>query len=391
MARAAQSYWQVPAPAPPPRPRIRLAILSAQIRRHSVWDVIVKGIVRHLSHRHFELLIYHTGTETDAETQWAAHQAEQFVSGLRNPAEWLRQIRADAPDVLFFPEIGMDPLAGKLAALRLAPLQVTSWGHPITTGLPEMDLFFSGNLLEPPDAQEHYRERLIRLPGTGVCTEWPTVNMAPLPVGYLRPRQPGRVRLLLCQHPCKFEPADMPLIAEVLRACAPCELYVLKSRRLPILGDQAATLLRQAVEAAGLDPHNMLLERAWVDREVFLTLLDAVDLYLDLPAFSGYTTAWQALHLGLPVVTLEGPMLRQRLAAGLLRQMGVTETLAQNSADYVSIAARLATECRDSEAWAARRATVQAAALNADHQVEAVRAFEHHLIDACSRSRPTGV
>ncbi len=77
-------------------------------------------------------------------------------------------------------------------------------------------------MLEPPDAQDHYRERLIRLPGTGVCTEWPDIKPAPLPVGYVRKREPERVRLLLCQHPFKFEPADMPLTVEVVRACAPC-------------------------------------------------------------------------------------------------------------------------------------------------------------------------
>ncbi len=102
----------------------------------------MKGLVRHLLRTRFELIIYHTGSERDAETQWAERHAERFISGPRSPAEWLHLIREDAPDVLFYPEIGMDPQCAKLAALRLAPLQVASWGHPITTGLPEIDLFF---------------------------------------------------------------------------------------------------------------------------------------------------------------------------------------------------------------------------------------------------------
>jgi len=39
----------------------------------------------------------------------------------------------------------MDALTCKLAAVRLAPLQVTSWGHPVTTGLPEIDCFYLAN------------------------------------------------------------------------------------------------------------------------------------------------------------------------------------------------------------------------------------------------------
>jgi len=64
----------------------------------------------------------------------------------------------------------MDSMTLRLAAHRLAPLQVASWGHPITTGLPTIDLYFSGEMLEAPDADTHYRERLVRLPGTGCCT-----------------------------------------------------------------------------------------------------------------------------------------------------------------------------------------------------------------------------
>ncbi len=126
----------------------------------------------------------------------------------------------------------------------------------------------------------------------------------------------------------------------------------------------------------------MLIERSWVDREQFLMLLGGVDMFLDLPAFSGYTTAWQALHCGLPLVTLEGSMLRQRLASGLLRQIGLTEMIAPNQDAYVAIATRLADESRDPVTRAARRAQVEVAAVRADHQVESVRVFEQVLIDA---------
>ncbi|MBK1647619.1 tetratricopeptide repeat protein [Rhabdochromatium marinum] len=386
MARAARACWQarglLPMPLPPARPRVRLAILSAHIRRHSVWDIILKGLVRHRLRTWFELTIYHTGTEVDAETAWAKRHVERFVSGPRGHAEWLRLIREDAPDVLFLPEVGMDPLTCKLGALRLAPLQVASWGHPITTGLPEIDLFFSGEQLEPPDAQEHYRERLIRLPGTGVCTEWPDLAPAALPIGYLRARSPERVRLLLCQQPFKFDPADWPLILEVLRACAPCELYLLQHRRLSAASRQATDRLRETLDNAGLETDTILLERPWLPRAQFLSLLEAVDLYLDLPAFSGYTTAWQALHCGLPIITLQGASLRQRLAAGLLRQIEQTDTIARDAADYVAIAARLAAECRDPDAREIRRARLKGAASKADHQVDSVRALEQALLDA---------
>jgi len=118
-----------------------------------------------------------------------------------------------------------------------------------------------------------------------------------------------------------------------------------------------------------------------LSRAEFLGLLDEMDIYLDMPAFSGYTTAWQAVHRGMPIVTLEGEFMRQRLAAGLLRKIEQTETIAQTEEEYIEIAGRLAQECRDPELRAKRRATIKAAAPKADHDVSVVRAFEKTLID----------
>lgn len=85
--------------------------------------------------------------------------------------------------------------------------------------------------------------------------------------------------------------------------------------------------LETAFVQAGLEPAQCLRVLDWQSGPRFWGVLDLMDLYLDLPAFSGYTTAWQALHRGLPIVTLEGEFLRQRLAAGLLRQVPEAQML----------------------------------------------------------------
>ncbi|MTJ84429.1 MAG: tetratricopeptide repeat protein, partial [Telmatospirillum sp.] len=172
-AGAAAARWRASPPAaalPDGRP-IRIGVVSAHVRRHPVWDVVLKGLVAHLDRDRFRLFLYHTGGESDAETDWARRQCPDFRQGPRSVEQWIGVIGQDAPDILYYPEIGMDPTASALAVLRLARVQAAGWGHPITTGLPEMDLFLSGELLEDPDAGDHYRERLVRLPGTGVCTE----------------------------------------------------------------------------------------------------------------------------------------------------------------------------------------------------------------------------
>ena len=50
-----------------------------------------------------------------------------------------------------------------LTFLRLGKYQITSWGHPETTGNSNIDYFLSSKLLEinEPEAQKHYSEKLI--------------------------------------------------------------------------------------------------------------------------------------------------------------------------------------------------------------------------------------
>jgi predicted O-linked N-acetylglucosamine transferase (SPINDLY family) len=384
LGAAANAYWLPSADtglslrrdAVAPGRRIRVVMVSGQVRRHPVWDVILRGLIAHIDRQKFEVMVFHTGALVDEETRWARDNVDRFVQGPRSMKGWIEEIATAKPDVLFYPEVGMDPAGGALAALRLAPLQIAGWGHPITTGLPSMDIFLSGELLEGRDADRHYRERLVRLPGTGVCME-PTRTPAQSWQGPAR--IPGVVRFALCQQPIKFDPADDALLARIAKAVGPCEFWLV----LPHKHDWAARKLRdrlsRAFRAEGLDAGAHLRVANWMPEAEFLGFLDDMDMLLDCPAFSGYTTACAALHQGLPIVTVEGEFLRQRLAAGLLRQAGCPEGIAASRNDYEDIAIRWARESRDRQGWSARRASIREEAARADGNGSVITAFEKVL------------
>jgi protein O-GlcNAc transferase len=387
---AAAAHWQRQTDerrtVQPSRDRIRMVVVSGHVRQHPVWEVITRGFIGHMDRQRFEIFLYHTGSIADAETVWARAHVDRFVAGPKPTQAWLDEIARDQPDIVFYPELGMDTTTCVLAALRLAPLQVAGWGHPVTTGLPSMDWFLSAELLEPPGAQQHYRERLVRLPGTGVCTEW-AVRARKLQGP---PRPENTIRFALCQQPIKFDPADDVLLTRIARTVGPSEFWLASPKKLHWATTRLHARLAAAFRAEGLDPEAHLRVMPWLPQEQFAGFLDDMDVYLDCPAFSGYTTAWQAVHRGLPVVTLEGEFLRQRLAAGLLRQIGMTDGIASSREQYVEIAVRWAQECRQSDPWAARREALRRAADKADGNRSAVTAFEQMLIEAVQggTSRP---
>lgn len=372
------------APARPRGGRIRLGIVTAHIHQHSVWNVLVKGVFQHLDRERFELLVYYTGTDQDADTAWARTRADGWRERIDHYRDWVAAIRGDAPDILYFPEIGMRPLALLLGATRLAPLQVASWGHPITSGLPHIDVFLSGELLEGPEADAHYRERLVRLPGVGVCSIAPEVAPRPPPPDWTDwPAARTTTRFVVCQMIAKLAPEDDPLYVRIARQVGDCRFWFFREGKYRLAFAAWEARLRAAFADAGLDPGRYLRFVDRLPRAAFLGALGEMDVFLDPPAFSGYTTAWQAARMGLPIVTREGPFLRQRLAAGLLRQIGVSETIAADEQAYVDIAARLA---RDP---AARRQVAQRLRERchlADERVEAVRALEREFMALLRRA-----
>lgn len=379
----AAAYWKPPAEAgrkiQPRRDRIRVAIVSGQVRRHPVWEVILRGCIAHLDPTQFEVFVYHTSPVADEETAWARTRVARFIQGPRSTAAWLAHLRDDRPDVIFYPEVGMDPPTCALAALRLAPLQLAGWGHPVTTGLPMIDGFVSGELLEGPQADQHYREKLIRLPGTGVHTEFSAA--APQPWGG-PDRRPGVVRFALCHQPIKFDPEDDRLLARIAKEVGPCEFWLAAPANMPWTARRLRERLTTVFRSEGLDSEVHLREMPWLTRERFLGYLDEMDICLDCPAFSGYTTAWQALHRGLPLVTLEGQFLRQRLAAGLLRQAGVPDGITLSREQYLAKAIEWAQEARAPGLCSARRAELRQAAARADGNRGAILGFEQALREA---------
>ena len=123
--------------------------------------------VEHLC-RSWDVALVHThGARRDALTQRLAERCGVEVSLAQSMNAAAAQIRALNADIVLYPELGADGFTFGLAAQRLAPLQLCAWGQPVTSGLPTIDAFLSCDVMEPPGAAAHYRERLVTLPGIG--------------------------------------------------------------------------------------------------------------------------------------------------------------------------------------------------------------------------------
>jgi protein O-GlcNAc transferase len=320
--------------------RFKVGFVSAQIYDHSVFNALLKGWLQGLDRQHFEISLFSLGTRRDASTESAAAAVDDFDAVARTVAEWADAIALRRLDAVIFPEVGIDRNTLALANVRLAPRQFASWGHPETSGLPTIDGFLSADAFEPEGAQDHYSERLVRLPNLGVHYDPPAGN--PTPVELDRLGIPDDVPLLICPGtPFKYRPQDDAVWVEIARRLGRCTLAFFRHERAD-LSDKLHRRLTAAFAREGLDAGRFLKFLPWLPRAEFLGLMRRADVYLDTPGFSGFNTFMQAVQAHLPGVAFEGRFMRGRLGSGILRGLGLSELVAATAADYVAIAVHLA-------------------------------------------------
>jgi protein O-GlcNAc transferase len=330
---------KLPASRRPPARRTRLGIVSADIRVHSNWLALIQGWFRSLDRERFELVVFSLSDRVDAETSWARQKSDVFVGGPRSLSQWVVAMREQNCEILLYPGVGLHPMTLKLASLRLAPVQIDSWGHADTSGLPTIDYYLSAACFEPAAAQEHYSERLILLPHLGNRVQPLNLtggepDFAALNINLDRP-------ILVCPGTAyKYQPAHDHVFPEIARGLPDAQLIFFLRAGEPLASVLQARITT-AFESAGLEVSDHVRFIRWLNFHEFHGLLRRADVMLDTIGFSGYNTAVQAIECGLPLVTREGRFLRGRLASGVLRRMDLQELIVQTKAEYTDLVIRL--------------------------------------------------
>jgi protein O-GlcNAc transferase len=329
------------------RPKPRVAFVSAQVANHSVYNAITRGWLQRLDRKRFVVDVFHLGGTTDAETESARGAADHFEQGPHTIREWAKAIIDRCPDILVYPEVGMDQTTLQLAGMRLARTQLVAWGHPVTSGLPTLDYYLSGDAFEPPDGASHYTEQLVRLPHFGVYCEPQTHESAAAPT---TTANDGTDPVLVCAGtPFKYSPQHDVVLVDIARRLGRCQFHFFNYRD-GVLSRRLLSRLHEAFSAAGLDGRAHLVLRPWASAPEFHAVLRSADVYLDTIGFSGFNSVMQALQCGLPVVSCRGRFMRGRLGSGMLERLSLPNLVADGPRSYVDIAVSLA-ESRHARSW----------------------------------------
>jgi len=355
--------------------RLRLGMVSGFFHQHSNARAF-EGLIRHLDRTRFEVVLIHLATTPRDEVSRRLESWCQTTVTLPASIAAARALLQGLElDLLFYTDIGMHPFITLLASRRLAPVQATGWGVPHTSGMAGIDYYISGELVEPPEAQQYYSETLVRLPGLPCC--YLSESLDPVQRSrdyYLLP--PDRPLWGCLQRFDKFHP-DFDRALEAIATAVPDSLFVFVEEEVPAL--TAFFLDRLARSAPTARERVLMLAR--MGRQDFLALGGCLDVLLDPFHFGSGITLYETIHSGTPVVTLEGPYLRSRFVAGAYRLMEIdAPPITHSIDDYVNIAIGLMVDAPRREAL--RREIATKARQHLYDRLDYVRGFEEFALGA---------
>ncbi len=387
MARLA-SRFALPGLAPK-RPRapgpVRVGLVSSHLRE-STAGAYFRSWIRMLCESGLEVHAFQLGPISDAFTEAVGREANLLHRLQGSVDSHAKAIAEGGFDVLLYPEIGMTADLLPLASLRLAPVQLCAWGHPVTTGLPTIDGYFTCADMEPEDAAEHYSERLLPLPGLGTDYLQPAIPDRSTRAALGLPEQ-GRL-YLLPHAPFKMHPDNDAIWASIAAKDPEAVLIMFRGPRAGML-PPIRRRLSEALAVAGADPQRQLSILPMTSRERFLQINQACDVMVDALHWSGGNTSIDALICGLPVVTCPGRFMRSRQSMAMLRRLGLEELVCSDPADLVDLAVAVASD-RSRRARLSNRIRENLPALfDATGVAEALTAHIHRMLDEAGVADPS--
>lgn len=332
--------------------KIRLGILASHFD-HSAETSSSLTIYEYIS-REFEVTLYTLRQPTSEIGHYCCRCANDLKVLPQDLADQVEFIRSDDLDILF---IGTNVTAvsnsiALLALHRLARIQLTSVTSIATTGFRHMDYYLSGELTDPSsNAQLHYRETLLQVPGSIHCFSYGT-ELSKASISVTREDLGIADESIVYGVAANFFKCIPELLhtwANIIAAIPNSVLMLLPfgpnwSQHYP-----KQTFIRQT--HAIFAEHGVVSDRILIidpqpvpNREEVKEYLALADIYLDSYPVGGTTSLMEPLDLGLPIVSRKGEFLRGAMGAAILEAMQLTEWVTASESTYIQLATELGTD-----------------------------------------------
>ena len=355
--------------------KIKIGFISSNFHNIAIGKHF-RGVIANLSRELFEVYVFFGKKKSDGIANFIEKNADISVTLVSSLEIARKQIAECGLDILFYTDIGMDPLTYFLSFSRLAPVQCVTWGHPDTTGIPNMDYYISCEDFETEGSETGYSESLVRMKNIPNYFYRPD-NVKSAGAQEIREKvglPEGNKLYVVPQGLFKFHPDFDAVSGEILRRDTNGLLILFEATQKSLhtlLMDRFRQSIPDVTERIIFLPHLYFND--------FLSFISSADAVLDTPYFCGGTTSLEMFSVGCPVVTWPGSRMASRFTYAYYKKMGVMDLVCEDSEQYIQRAVRLANDAdwkkQISEKILERNGILY-------NNLDSVREIEHFLLQA---------
>ena len=318
--------------------RLRLGYVSPDFWMHPVARFLLP-VLEHHDHSQFEIFAYSSRYLKDGFTSEIAKRVEHWrdVHPL-DDASLADLIRADGIDLLIDLTMYSRDCRPGLFARKPAPVQISYLAYVGTTGLAAMDYRITDRVLDPPEGGPlPFSEQPLRLPRCWWSFAVPP-PMVPIPAVVPPPcTGSGVISFGSLNNFVKVNEGLRELWAQLVASVPGSRLV------LHIKETRARLGLLEFFAERGVASDRISLI-GYQNGPDYMATYGQIDIALDTAPFAGGTTSFDALWMGLPLVTLAGERSSSRGGASILTSLGRPDWIARSPEEYITIAQRLASD-----------------------------------------------
>jgi protein O-GlcNAc transferase len=311
-----------------PKTRLRVGFVSCDLRRHSMQHFLLPALAN-LDPARIEVFLYAATGKEDAVTQRYRALATSFacIEGTDDDAAAAR-IAKDGIDILV--DVSGHTAGNRLGifARKAAPVQATWLAYGTTTGLAAIDWFLADARLVPAGGERHFTESVWRLP-SAYCYDPPAglPDVAPLPAA-----KSGVFTFGCFSRSIRLNDKTLAAWGAILASLPQSRL---KLDSLPFVDDATRRAFAGRLCSFGAKPAQLDIGFTTPQALVW-DAYAGIDVALDPFPHNAGATTFEALWLGVPVVSKRDRVPLGRFGDSILGAAGLGDWVVDDVQGYIA-------------------------------------------------------
>jgi len=308
--------------------KLTVGFVSADFRNHPVGYYLIDTL-KYLKKKNIKLVAYHNSTKTDDLTEKLKRHFEIWhIIEDKNDLKVINLIRKDRVHILI-------DMSGHTKGNRLpifvnkpAPIQVTWAGHLASTGIPEIDYIIGDKYVTPLENKNQFVENILQLPNIWCCLSKPDfkikkeISSPALKNGF--------ITFGCFNNTAKLNDKVIKYWSKLLNN-VPNSRLILKNQKLESI--YVTKNIKNQFKKNNIGLSKLILEGG-SHRKELLETYNKIDVALDPFPYSGGTTSFESIWMGVPLYVLKGKTFLSKCGESINNNLGMCEWVANDEKEY---------------------------------------------------------